>query len=79
MFYFYKNTSLIFAQNLRTVPSSAEEKVSNFQFKLRTDKGVHKTAPSPAQLTKCILLHAYSSTTTAPSCAGTNKIFILLV
>jgi len=30
---------------------------------------VNKTAPSPTQLAKCILLHAYSRTNTAPSCA----------
>jgi len=37
---------------------------------------VNKTAASPAQFTKCILLHTYSSKTAAPSCASTNKNFI---
>jgi len=38
---------------------------------------VNKAAPikqlSAAQLAKCILLHAYSHTTAASSCASTNK------
>jgi len=37
---------------------------------------VNKTAASGAQLAKSILLHAYSRTTAAPSCARTNKNFI---
>jgi len=37
---------------------------------------VNKTAASDAQLAKCILLHAYSHTMLAPSCAKTNKYFI---
>jgi len=40
---------------------------------------VNKTAASAAQLVKCILLRAYSRTTAAPSCARTNKNFILLI
>jgi len=36
----------------------------------------NKTAANAAQLAKCILLHAYSRTTAAPSCARTNKNFI---
>jgi len=36
---------------------------------------VNKTT-STAQFAKCILLHAYSRTTAAPSCACTNKNFI---
>jgi len=47
---FYKNTRLIFAQNLRTISASAEEQ-SN------------KTAANTAQLEMCILLYAYSCTT----------------
>jgi len=39
-------------------------------------KVVNKTAASAAQLAKCILLHAYSRTTAALSCARTNKNFI---
>jgi len=39
---------------------------------------VNKTAASAAPLPKCILLHAYSRTTVAPSCARTNKNFMLL-
>jgi len=31
--FFYKNTRLIFAKNLRTIPASEEEQSSNFQFK----------------------------------------------
>jgi len=37
---------------------------------------VSKTAASAAQLAKCILLHAYSRATAAPSCARPNKSFI---
>jgi len=37
---------------------------------------MNKTAASAAQFAKCILLHAYSRTTAAPSCARTNKYFI---
>jgi len=40
---------------------------------------VNKTAASAAQLAKCILLHTYSRTTVAPSCARTNKNFISLI
>jgi len=43
---------------------------------------VNKTAASVALLAKCILLHASAMalvrTTVAPSCARTNKNFILL-
>jgi len=35
---------------------------------------VNKTAASAAQFANCILLHAYSRTTAAPSCASTTKI-----
>jgi len=39
---------------------------------------VKKTAASAAQLAKCILLlHASARITVAPSCARTNKNFIL--
>jgi len=34
---------------------------------------VNKTAASATQFAKCILLHAYSCTTAAPSCTRTNK------
>jgi len=37
---------------------------------------VYKIAASTTQLAKSILLHAYSCTTAAPSCASTNKNFI---
>jgi len=49
----------------------AEEQSLTFSVKV-----VNKTTASSAQFTKCILLHAYSHTTAAPSCASTNKIFI---
>jgi len=49
---------LIFAQNLRTIPASAEEQILKFSVKL-----VNKTAASATQLAKGILLHAYSRTT----------------
>jgi len=39
---------------------------------------VNKTAASAAPLVKCILLYASAHTTVAPSCARTNKNFILL-
>jgi len=39
---------------------------------------VNKTAASAAQLAKRILLHAPARTTVAPSCARTNKNFMLL-
>jgi len=34
---------------------------------------LNKTAASATQLAKCILLHASTRTTVAPSCARTNK------
>jgi len=34
---------------------------------------VNKAATSAAQITKSILLQAYSRTITAPSCTSTNK------
>jgi len=37
---------------------------------------VNYTAASATQLSKCILLHAYSSA--APSCVSTNRNFIWL-
>jgi len=37
---------------------------------------VNKIAARAAQFAKCILLHAYSRTTAASSCARTNKNFI---
>jgi len=55
---FYKNTKLIFAQNLRTIQPQQKNKVSNFQLSI-----VNKTAASAAQLAKCILIYAYSRTT----------------
>jgi len=42
---------LIFAQNLRTFPASAEEQSLKFPIKV-----VNKTAASAAQFAKCILL-----------------------
>jgi len=39
---------------------------------------VKKTAASAAQSEKCILRHVSARTTVAPSCARTNKNFILL-
>jgi len=39
---------------------------------------MNKTAASATQLAKCILLHVSVRTTVAPSCARTNKNFILL-
>jgi len=51
----------IFAQNLKKIknnPASAEEQSLKFSIKV-----VNKAAASAAQLTKCILLHAYSRTT----------------
>jgi len=65
--------SLIFAQNLRTIPASAKEQSLKFWVIVAI-----KTATSAAQLAKCILLHASARTTVAPSCARTNKNFILL-
>jgi len=49
---------LIFAQNLRTIPASLEEKSHKFSVKV-----VNKTAASTAQLAKCILLQASACTT----------------
>jgi len=40
---------------------------------------VNITTASAAQFAKCILLHAYSRTTAAPSYASTNKNFISLI
>jgi len=37
---------------------------------------VNKTVASATQFTNCILLHAYSFLTAAPSCTSTNKHFI---
>jgi len=37
---------------------------------------MNKTAASATQLSKCILLHAYSRATAAPSCASTYKNFL---
>jgi len=62
---------LIIAQNLRTILALAEEQSPKFSV-----KAVNKTAASAAQFAKCILLHAYSLTAAAPSCASTNKNFI---
>jgi len=42
-------------------------------------KVVNKIAASAAQLANCILLHAYSRTTAAPSCLSTNKNFIQFI
>jgi len=57
----------IFAQNLRTIPASAEEQ-NSYVFYLRTNicnlyllkylQVVNKTAPSAVQLANCILLQA---------------------
>jgi len=71
---FYTNTRLIVSQNVRTIPASAEEQSFKFSIKV-----VNKTAAIAVQFAKCILLHAYSRTIVAPSCASTNKNFILLV
>jgi len=64
---FYKCTKLIFAQNLRTIPASAEEQSLKFSIKV-----VNKTATSAAHFANCILLLAYSRITAAPSCVSTN-------
>jgi len=39
---------------------------------------VNKAVTSATQLAKCILLHASARTSVAPSCARTNKNFLLL-
>jgi len=39
---------------------------------------VNKTATSATPLAECILLHSSARTTVAPSCARTDKNFILL-
>jgi len=39
---------------------------------------VNKTAASAAPLAKCILLHASLRSTVVPSCARTNKNYLLL-
>jgi len=62
---------LIFAQNLRTIPASAEEQSLKISIKV-----VNKTAASAVQLAKCILFHAYSRTTAVPNCMSSNKNFI---
>jgi len=56
---------------LRTIQPRLKNKASNFQLKV-----FNKTAASAAQFAKCILLHTYSRTIAAPSCASTNKNFI---
>jgi len=59
--FFYKNTRLVFAQNLRTIKNnSASAKEQSIKFSVKV---VNKTAASDAQLAKYILLHAYSRTT----------------
>jgi len=58
-------------EQIKNNPASAEEQRFKFSIKV-----VNKTAASAAQIAKCILLHAYSCTTAAPSCASTNKNFM---
>jgi len=53
--YSYEINRILF---LRTIQPQQKNKVSNFQLKYN-----EKTAASAAQFAKCILLHAYSSTT----------------
>jgi len=53
---------------LRTIPALKEDQDLKFSI-----KAVNKIAVSAAQFAKCILLHAYSRTTAATSCASTNK------
>jgi len=48
-----------------------EEQSLKFSIKV-----VNKTTASATQSAKCSLLHAYSRTTSAPSCMSTNKKFI---
>jgi len=71
---FYKNKRIIFAQNLRTIPTSADEQSLKIFIKV-----LNKTAASVAQFAKRILLHTYSRTTVTRSCASTNKNFISLI
>jgi len=40
---------------------------------------MHKIAASATQLANCLLFHAYSRTTAAPSYANINKNFIKLI
>jgi len=63
----YKNTSLI-AQNLRTIPASAEEQILKYSAKV-----VNKTVASVTQFAKCILLHTYSCATAALSGCTRHK------
>jgi len=57
-----------FKSKLRTIPASTEEQSLKFLVRI-----VNKAAVNAAQLANCILLHAYSCTTAAPSCASTNN------
>jgi len=65
---FYKNRRIIFAQNLRTIPASADKQSLKFLIKV-----MNKTTVSAAQFAKYMLLHTYSRTNAARSCASTNK------
>jgi len=56
-------------------PASAEEQCLEQCLKFSI-KVVNKTAASARQTTMCILLHTYSRTTAARSCASTSKNFI---
>jgi len=60
-----------FKNKLRTILASEEKQSLKFSIKV-----VNKTAASGTQLAKCILLHVYSRTTAAFSCASINKNFI---
>jgi len=82
---FYKNTRLRFAQNLRTIPTSAEERSLKFLIKEQTlaVNVVFKITASATQLANCILLHAYLHAAVATNCIHsqnkqTNKNFIIL-
>jgi len=73
---FYKNNFIKheahfcskFKNKLKAIPALAEEQSLKFSIIV-----VNKIAASVAQFAKCILIHAYSRTTAASSCAKTNK------
>jgi len=57
---------------IKNNPASAEEQNLKFSIKVL----MNKTAASVAQLTKCILLHAYSRTTFSSQLRENKKNFI---
>jgi len=74
---FYKNSFIRtqgsfskFKNKLRTIPDATEAQSLKFSIKV-----VNRTAASAAQFAKCILLHVYSRTTTAPKL---NKQYLFL-